>query len=360
MLAGLVGAAYENSGVRIPFDVKRIQAKHSLKAEFQNDDSNYSMELRLGSNKQPVTVVIDTGSSDFWVVSAFGHCELSSKNEHTHSCFNRGVYNQFTSYSSRDLHEEFYSGYVDGSSTRGSFVTDDVTLNGKTIKDLQFGVSYRTTLSHGVLGLGFPSLESSSNKYNNFPSALKAQGLIDKNYYSLFMNGPEANSGTIIFGGVDVTKYYGELKTVPFLSGDRFSVNLLSISQDGHVIAVNTPVVLDSGSNMSLLPKKVVERIAKSMEGKFSKVINTYIVPCDVEGDFTYNFDNNASIRVSYASLIGQLKYTDGTAAKNQCYLKVYENNDSPCLLGENFLTQAYIVFDLEDRQASFAQVKYT
>jgi hypothetical protein len=44
---------------------------------------------------------------------------------------------------------------------------------------------------------------------------LQHYGIIGRRAYSLYLNDGRADTGVILFGGIDTTKYSGELKSVP-------------------------------------------------------------------------------------------------------------------------------------------------
>jgi hypothetical protein len=70
----------------------------------------------------------------------------------------------------------------------------------------------------GVLGIGYTTDEAVVNhqsSYANLPKAMVADGLINSNAYSLWLNDLDANTGSILFGGVDSDKYTGDLETLP-------------------------------------------------------------------------------------------------------------------------------------------------
>lgn len=74
------------------------------------------------------------------------------------------------------------------------------------------------TRTHGVLGLGYDSGASLSapDGYTPIMTNLVVQDIISRRAFSLYLNGPESDHGSIIFGGIDTTKYTGDLIALPF------------------------------------------------------------------------------------------------------------------------------------------------
>jgi len=68
------------------------------------------------------------------------------------------------------------------------------------------------------MGLGYdggPSL-SAPDEYTPILTNLVAQDIISRRAFSIYLNGPEADHGSVIFGGIDTTKYTGDLIALPF------------------------------------------------------------------------------------------------------------------------------------------------
>ena len=102
----------------------------------------------------------------------------------------------------------FNISYVDGSGASGDYVTDTVTVGSSKLDNLQFGVGYRSTSAQGILGVGYPVNEvqvgrAGKKPYDNLPAKLVSEGKIASNAYSLWLNDLSANTGSILFGGVD-------------------------------------------------------------------------------------------------------------------------------------------------------------
>lgn len=221
------------------------------------------------------------------------------------------------------------------------------------------------------MGIGFKELESTvyggnGVEYNNFPAALKAQGLINKNAYSLYLNSQEATEGTLIFGGVDNAKYDGSL--VDFnLTGKannnrdnyRMDITLNSVSAEGQTGTLNAPVTLDSGTTYTILNQDIYNAMLKIFKPQYSSKYQVNIVSCDQpDKEVEFNF-GELVIKVPYADFADQLYESGETKIDGVCVFAL-SSQDDEYILGDNFLRHAYVVYDLEDRKISMAQVKYT
>jgi hypothetical protein len=118
---------------------------------------------------------------------------------------------------------------------------------------MQFGIGYSSTNPQGDLGIGYPTGESQVENegkavYNNIPAQMVAQGLINSNAYSLFLNDLNASTGNILFGGVDTARYNGPLATLPLQevggSVSQFPITLTELSFGNVVIAKNLALAI--------------------------------------------------------------------------------------------------------------------
>ena len=84
----------------------------------QENDSEWTGAITIGSNKQPFVIDFDTGSADLWVPNAAG-CS---------TCAGKHVYDATSSTSSKGKSGTFSISYGDGSSVHGPIFTDTGVL----------------------------------------------------------------------------------------------------------------------------------------------------------------------------------------------------------------------------------------
>ncbi|CAI5760086.1 unnamed protein product [Candida verbasci] len=319
-----------------------------------NEQSYYAVDITVGQS--PVTVLLDTGSSDLWVVDSDAYCESNA------NCYSSGTYTLTSN--AKDTGYGFSIGYGDGSGAEGEFYTDNVKVGSVTVKNQQFADASNAASDFGVLGIAKKAQEAAQQEYDNLPVNLVNQGYISKNAYSLYLNSVDAKDGAIIFGGIDHDKYSGNLVSLPITTDKYLAVHLNSILNDGSTTDTNADVdvVLDSGTTFVYLPTNVIQSIASAFNAQYSSASQIYVVDCNwTQSDktLTYNFDG-ISITVPYANLVVELHYNDGTFS-GQCGIGIVDaGNKGPFILGDNFLRSAYVVYDLTDNQISLAQVKYS
>lgn len=227
------------------------------------------------------------------------------------------------------------------------------------------------------MGIGYPSNEAQvgsngATTYPNLPQAMVQRGLIRSSAYSLWLNDLYANTGSILFGGVNTNKYRGKLETLPIqpvqgvysqvilaLTG----VALTTPSRQGQFSSSALPaaVLLDSGSSLTYLPNPIVKDIYDALAVMFEPSSGVGYVPCALAGDrisISYTF-SSPTITVGISELVldvGNLYFRDGTPA---CVFGIVPAGNSMAVLGDTFLRSAYVVYDLANNEISLANTNF-
>lgn len=357
-----------------------------------NQHTFYVTKLSIGNPASEVEVLLDTGSSDLWVMSSRNpQCK---DNGGSIDCEQYGTYNETASTTFKNNHTNFYIQYLDQTYANGTWGTDDISLTDTLkLKDASLAVAEDSDSNVGVFGIGFIELESGLQKYVNVPALMKQQGLINKVAYSLYLGSMESNKGNILFGGVDHAKYSGDLKEIdislqngkyPYLQipltqisvqkdsssskvfnakDSKFRSSLFNKRSGGNqsIDTKSAPALLDSGTTLSLLPDDVMKLVVEAIdpEAAYNSGAGGYIVNCTLAlplNSVTFTFDGEKDIVVPMTDLIVSLG--DSATGGQQCMLGLVPG--SMLILGDNFLRSAYSVFNLDDKTISIAQAKYS
>lgn len=270
----------------------------------------------------------------------------------------------------------FSISYADKTGAAGNIATDTVSVNGVSIDGVQFGVAYSSGSALGVIGLGYAAGQQAVQApFPTFPEQLVNRGLIKVNAYSLFLNDlSSAETGSIIYGGVDTAKIDGKLVTLPVpppsneYEFPELWVSLNAVSYDG----IRTPnplrVHLDCGAQFISLPLDFAQSVYNSLGAQISDEGRAYVDCALAAGTKTFDFefgpaDSPTIIRVPLYSMIFQdndkvpLKTPENVPL---CVLALTFDDESHVTLGDSFLRSAYAVFDLSHNVISLAQAKYT
>ena len=384
----VVGLATQRRAVRNPIKRDGIRRRQTVTESLDNEATLYFANVSLGTPAQDLRLHIDTGSSDLWAIAKSSRiCSYRGD-----PCSTSGTYDANSSSTYKYVSDKFTVSYVDGSGASGDYATDDLSIGGKTVKALQFGIGYNSSSTEGILGIGYAADESQVNQgnrkgYSNLPQAMADGGLIQSNAYSLWLDDIESSTGSILFGGVDTDKYHGQLQTLPiqkeFDQYAEFIITLseMSLNNDGKITNFTTDlptaVILDSGSSLTYLPNDLTSAIYNILQVSYSDREQTPFADCSLADqnitlDFTFT---SPTISVPISELIINGETSDssdrqdpnsqggsGSSGGNDgslCIFGIAPSEGATAVLGDTFLRSAYVVYDLANNEISLAQTNF-
>ena len=219
------------------------------------------------------------------------------------------------------------------------------------------------------------------------PSSLVSADLIKSDAYSLWLDDLEANTGSIIFGGVDTDKYTGQLQTLPIQREfDEYAELIITLSSTrivngGETHSLNTDlttaVMLDSGSSLTYLPN--ANAIFTALAVQYSQQDAAAFATCDlVNENITLDFSfTSLTISVPISELVFSIdsveegranpnssdnsegSYISGGSDENICCFDIAPSQGTTPVLGDTFLRSAYVVYDLANNEISLAQTDF-
>jgi len=342
-------------------DQLRLRKRTPLQVTLDNLATLYFANVTLGTPPQSLRLDIDTGSSDIWANSATSNLCLQS------SCATSGTYDANKSSTYQYQNSFFSIQYADNSGAQGDYASDTLTLGGVSVANVPFGIGYVSSSAQGILGVGYSTNEAAvsttGQTYQNLPLLLVSAKVTNTAAYSLWLNDLDANSGSILFGGVDTDKFMGNLQTLPIIQergGYReFIVGLTSVKVAGQTV-LSTPqaVLLDSGSSLSYLPTDVAQSIFSIFKATYSSSAGAAVVDC--------SYMNRAeTIDFAFSGLtisvpMNEMVIVDGVRRGSQvCILGISDAAGSTSVLGDTFLRSAYVVYDITNNQISMAMTNF-
>ncbi|MCJ1341981.1 hypothetical protein MMC31_000161 [Peltigera leucophlebia] len=319
----------------------------------------YIIQMKVGGRN--IRLIVDTGSSDAVILTdRFQSCQRAGS-----YCSKFGT---IDSWNRLNPPQSFHTQYASGMSISGEIVSATFTFSSQSVEDVRFGIpTSLSTLDHNVLGLGYPINEAvEGSPYPNFPSAIQNQGLIKTTLYSLWLNSVSASAGSILFGGIDASKFNGKLTTFKVRSEHgqyrQFLLEIKSVSFAGKKIPGSYLAVVDSGYTGSSFPLSLAQNIwaaAGVHDSNIDQATGYPMVDCNFGNSLSVPFMDfdfgSAKFRVPLSELLIRL-------ASGQCLLGIAAasgaGNHQP-LLGVTFLRSVYAVFDLYNNEISLAQANF-
>lgn len=364
---------------------QRLMRRSTVQVPLENLFYYYKTTLKIGTPPQNIDITVDTGSSDLWVMAPSNpFCKEGM-------CTKDTLFDFSASESFRDEKIPFHIRYGDFTMANGSFCTDHIQLGSAKVEDAKFAVATFANSTQCVFGIGLAGDEATAREvrngewfptYDNVPMLLKSQGHIASNSYSLWLNNVEDHEGTILFGGVDHSKYKGTLGLVPLINmhpekvHKPYSMHVMlhnmeltldkeeSVASATNVMERPLPVLLDSGTSFAYLPEDTVKSLAEQMDYSYFEEFGYYIGRCNTSGTLNLNF-SGIDIPVRLEDL--QVEWLDDSlnpvlteANEPVCALAVLPSNWLPSyILGDIMLRSMYVAYDLDRYQIALAPANF-
>ncbi|KAK3293451.1 uncharacterized protein B0H64DRAFT_345970 [Chaetomium fimeti] len=312
-------------------------------------DYSYFIRVQVGEAQQPFYMLLDTGASNTWIMGS--DCESDA-------CHLHDTFDPSSSKSWRTKNKGFTIQYGSGNLT-GSVGQDTATFAGIT-HDLSFGLANYTTddFKHfafdGILGLA-----TSPSVTGTFLQTLREKKVLDSLIVSISMNRASdgGNDGQVTFGGIDKTKYKGEI-TYHSIGPDQkekgeWAVTLDDASLNGKSAGLQSKLAyIDTGTSFIFAPPDDLAALFKLIPGSSSSQNGDYMeyqVPCDT----------TLPIHLSFSGVDYQISADDWVVQRgeNKCIASLYgyEVYKGTWLIGDTFLKNVYSVFDADKMRIGFA-----
>lgn len=417
-----------------------VKAKSSARGFLKRDTPSivikytqltYFVEFEIGSNKDKVLLSLDSGSADFWVNGANNKACMEDPNNSPditnlidtlqpvpssepaihwgdnnqcyiittgddnslskrddsdpgeiefEGCLGFGVFDSDNSTTFKESDIKFDIKYQDNSTSNGIMGTDDIHIGDFKVPGVTFGVNEQST-SNGILGLGFPVNQAgyqldNERIYDNLPTVMKKNGLINKIVYSLKASiASEESQSQLIFGGYDKNSFTGQLTLLPIIDyklptsnrrgeGPYYvsvTVNSMTFDDESSPFATGaSAAILDSGSVGSFFPGNVILSIVNHYGFKHSEDLQGFVISESKIKDTKLIFNFQGSnievplIYFTYPILDNETYDYSGLRILSVTYYNGEEIDYF--ILGDDFLSMVTFVVDMEDKIVAIAQ----
>lgn len=319
-----------------------------------------------GTSAQVIKLFVDTGTSNKW----FNSAKPSFCSQRNNECADYGTLEPEKSLSSHAISKGTLHNTVSTkSSASGDFDKDTLDIGDQDMKGVQLALATKNLVGYGTLAIGYAAniFEALPGKdaYQNLPQIMVDQGLIKINAYSMYLNSRNATAGSILYGGVDTARYDGDFTTlsVQKLNGkyQQFIVALDRITFPG-LESKPYSAILDCGHTNNYLPSDIATIIWRSLGAVQSQDGNPVVECSFTDSELTVDFEfGSTNIRVP----LSQLVYTNHgripSLPKGTCDFGIWAQEDGkPVILGDPFLRNAYVVYDLDNNEISIAPARFT
>jgi hypothetical protein len=339
---------------------QRIRGGLSPVNNYRSRSSNYQTTLNNGGNffyyagisigtpPQYFRVDIDTGSSNLWIPSVYCHTPGLCTGRQTYSCQASSTCKE----SGQSINITYGS-----VSVFGYISTDTVTMAGLTVAQQTFteaDILSGVNTADGLLGMGYPSLAQNGIQpwFNNLiaqnPSPL-SQPIFSLYYNS---NPSDTNAGELILGGIDNSKYSGQINYTPVTEQFYWKINVNSIAFGNKVLCTNCSAIVDTGTSVIVGPTDIINSIYKDL----GITQGGYLDCNNMSGfsNFIITINNVAYVYPpsEYTMPQGQDNCSPGFSGDGSSN----GNGGFPFwILGDTFIRGLYTVFDFGNNRVGFA-----
>lgn len=346
----------EKSNEQISYNLFKLLFSSKVMPVFKNKISElYTINFKIGSNKDKFNVIIDTGSTILWLPS--------------YSCYkctsNIKKFNEYLSNTYVNLSDPLVINYADGSFSKGYLSKELIELDSIST-NLTFLLSYEINNEiegvSGIMGLGldYKGQESASiikmlyenKQINKQMFSQKFEGDKGLLYFGDYAEEIAGDKGNLTNCTIKNNWYYymWVCKIDAFFSGFDYSYNkVLPIT--------NTYVLFDSGTNFLIVSDDFEKQL-------INYVFRDYIKneTCFKKGSyyFCYTFFHDLHFPPVYL-IINKIAYRiDGRdlffESNGQIQFKVIFNSEAKNLwiLGQPFLQLFHVIYDMDNELVSF------
>ncbi|KAF9434138.1 1,3-beta-glucanosyltransferase [Entomortierella beljakovae] len=318
-------------------------------------DLEYYGTVSIGTPAQDVKLDFDTGSSDIWFPSSA--CTTSACKKHT----------QFNPSESSTYEKDGRSwniAYGDGSTASGILGIDVVNVGGVSVKQTiglatQESSQFGSGPSDGLFGLGFDTIESVSGVKTFMDNAIAA-GVLDQPVISVFLPSVRRNGGVggeYLFGGIDTSKFTGELTYVPVSQEGYWQVAIDDAGFNSQSLGQSSQGIVDTGTTLIIVSDDAAQAIHDNIQGATNDPNNGWLVPCTLSTS-----TDNISFTMGGTAFnvpLADLAYEDIGDGSGNCVSGVQGGQNDLWILGDVFIKNNYCVFDQGNSQIGIAPLSY-
>ncbi|OAV99883.1 hypothetical protein PTTG_01476 [Puccinia triticina 1-1 BBBD Race 1] len=359
-------------GSAVTGDAPLLRARDPSAAALTNGyaDSEYYGVIYVGTPPRPFNVILDTGSSDLWLIgqgasssSSHSGSGISSIGSPTAGSSATGSPFSPSSSSSFQSHSNSFQITYGSGSASGAVGTDTITQGSYTVTNQAFAVVNKATSGllsgdvSGIMGMAFQSLASTSS------SPFWQSAKIDTFAFGIsrFVNISTATDvepgGIMTLGGVNNTLFQGDVNYISLKSQSYWLIAMDSVSINGQVLtgSQSNAVAIDTGTSLIGAPTAIVAAVyaqipgARAATGSYQ---GYYQFPCSANPVLTLTFGGKPypiapdDFNVGAVDSDGKMCLGSIFAVESSSSSSTTKSSSSPAwIIGDSFLKNVYTVF---------------
>ena len=229
--------------------------EHVAMKDYMN--TQYFIDIQLGSDKQNFTVVPDTGSSNLWVYSSNCHA-IACK---THSSYNPDSSSTYEA-DGQDFNITYGSGSIEGYVSRDNAYIGDAAYAAMGFGEVQKvkGATFLISQMDGIIGLAFDTIS-----VDGLPTFIEQSDLTEKTFSFYLENNPEESY--MVIPGIDEDKGYTVIKEHQVIEETYWNVAFDSMTgPNGTQDTTGYKAAIDSGTSLIMGPNSILAPLIEGIE----------------------------------------------------------------------------------------------
>ena len=303
-------------------------------------NTQYFVDVSVGTPAQTFTVIPDTGSSNLWIYSSTCKSVI---------CRYHGTYDATKSSTYRKGGNDFSISY--GSGDIKGFESEDVATLGAATASMGFGeissvsgIAFYASQMSGILGLAYNTIS-----VNNLDTFVNLSDQTDKSF-AFYLNLDTEQSYMTIPGFDEEAMNGQDFQFHNVVEKKYFSLNLTGLKQGETAIdAGRYKAVIDSGTSVLVGPTKLVDQLNNGIKVKLN------CQGIEELPDITFQIDN-IDYTLTYEDYVLKITQDGVTQCQNSIMASDFPVGFNYFILGDTFMRKFYSYFDMNNDRVGFIQ----
>ena len=319
------------------------------------DDFEYLGNVTVGTPQQNFVVVLDTGSSNFWIPAT--NCDTSCRGKNKYDSTKSSTYQK----NGKAWTIQYGSGDARGTLAQDTMSFGGIGENQLVIPNTVFGMAthisadFNQDPTDGILGLAFQSL-AVDNVVPPLQNAY-AQGILDQPLFTVYLMHRGAKEGVaggvFTYGAIDATNCASKPTFVALTSATYWQFRVTQFKLGTYTQTRNYDVISDTGTSLIAGPQAITDQLAKAAGAKYNNREGIYEMPCST---------NPGTLDITIGGVVYSIQkinlVLDSGDGKN-CYFGVFPFDmggfGPSWILGDPFVRQFCNVYDFGNQRIGFA-----
>jgi len=326
-------------------------------------DDFYLGNITIGTPPQTMTIVLDTGSSNLWVIDAA--CKSVACNGEPGSPkkdkFDTTKSSTFTK-ETRTFSIQYGSG-----SCSGYLGTDTLTFGGLTVAKQEFGVANHLAQVFGyqpvdgILGLGWPALAVDKV----VPPMQNVLSQLDAQLFTVWLDRKltpvtAGNGGLITYGALDSVNCDSTITYVPLSAETYWQFPISGFAIGAYTESRKDQVISDTGTSWIGAPATIITAVVKETGAKYDFTNQVYTVDCTKQSslpDLIWTI-NGVNYNVPSVEYVIDLQLGNGQCALT--FFSMQGGGFGPSwILGDTWIRTYCNIYDIGNKQIGFAKANH-